>query len=97
MWGKRNALAGQAEGSALNTSLQEVMEEVARGSEGNPRVEELMQEGSRPKDTSPLHYIRMWLASVQVARVVQLPQEDRESRGRAIMYRWLRGGNERRR
>ncbi len=97
VWGKRNALTGLADGSDYSISLQEVMVEVERGSVGNQRVAELLQEGSRPTDTSPLHYIRMWLASVKVARAVHLPQEDRESRGREIMYRWLRGGNERRR
>ena len=97
VWGKRNMLAGQAEGSTLHMCIQAVADEVNRGPEGNSRVEELMQEGARPLDTSSLHYIRTWLASVQVARAVLFSQEDRERRGREIMYQWLRGGNSRRR
>ena len=87
----------QAEGGTRQIGLQAVVEEVTRGSEGNARVEELLHDGARPLDTSTLEYIQMWLTSVQVARAVNLPQEDRDRRGRQIMFQWLARGNSRRR
>jgi hypothetical protein len=70
-----------------------VEDELARGPEGNVRVAELIQ--ARPTDTSPLHYVQTWLVSVQVARVVQLPPEDRNRRGRQIMAQWLQSARRR--
>jgi len=96
LWGKRNEWVNQAEGSRLRIAQEAVEAEVGIGSEGNTRVEALLQEGARPGPNSTLEYIQMWLTSIQVARAVILSQEDRERRGRQIMYQWLRGGNTRR-
>jgi hypothetical protein len=95
IWGKRNEWANQADGCRLQIAQQQVEVEKGRGSEGNTRVEALLQEGSLPGPNSTLAYIQMWLTSIQVARAVTLSQEDRERRGRQIMYQWLRGGQSR--
>jgi hypothetical protein len=97
LWGKRNELVNQANGSRLQVAQQAVAAEVARGSEGQARVEALLQEGAVPVDNSSLRYIQMWLVSIQVARTMTLSQEERERSGRQIMYNWLRGGDSRRR
>jgi hypothetical protein len=95
IWGTRNALSSQSDGGRLECARQAVMAEVERGSEGIQRVEELLGDVTRPTDNSNLEYIQMWLASVQVARAAQQPQEDRERRGRQILFEWLHNGRTR--
>jgi hypothetical protein len=67
--------------NGMNFSANRVEDELTRGPEGNGRVAELIQ--ARP------------MVSVQVARVVQLPPEDRNCRGRQIMAQWLQSARSR--
>jgi hypothetical protein len=92
VWGKRNELMCQDDGGRLSSARLAVMAEVTRGPEGIARVTELLRDGARPTDTSTLQYIHSWLASVQIARVAPLPQEDRNRRGRQILAQWLQSG-----
>lgn len=96
LWGRRNAIISNADGGRLFIAQQAVAAEVIRGDEGNTRVMALLQEGARPGAHSSLDYLQVWLTGVQVARAAVLPTEDRDRRGREIMYRWLRSGGSRR-
>jgi len=92
LWGNRNTLMSTAEGSRSHLVRQAVNLEIDRGPEANPRLGNLFHDESRPGPTSSLEYNKMWLTSVQVARAVGLPQDERDRQGRRIMYQWLRGG-----
>jgi len=95
IWGKRNEWVNQSEGGRLQEAWLEVENEIQQGAGGNSRLQALLQDGSRPVETSSLGYIQMWLASVKVARLESVSQEERESYSRRIMFQWLRSGNRR--
>ena len=92
VWGQRNTLLFSPEGGRLEAAREAVIAELTLGSGGNQRVMELMSDAAKPTATSSLLFMERWIANVQAARAVALPQEERQNRGREIMYRWLLSG-----